>query len=407
VINRHPILSAIPIDEDSAHPYFARLPSINLGEAVTFIIRRNPLQGNEADVELDALLQNQHNLPFKARYGEMPFWRLIILMNPRPMTGNGIIEFTASLIFHHALGDGGSGMIFHKHFLSDLLSNSPPPTITAIPSPNSPVPPNLELLHPASIPLSTPTQTLAGLWSGNKICTPTTSQFQSLTIPASTTKAFLAECRANRTTITAAIPVLIASALSSILPNQYTDFEASIPVNLRRFLPESLTSMEPMGVFVDAFPQYYRRENLIEGFSWDEAIRSKAMSDAYLRTAHSHSNIAKLGKVPDMREFFLSKMGKERGSSFNVSNLGSLGFGVGDVDGRESKNGWKMGRMVLSHSASVTGSAFSTGLVTGPDGCLVFGFVWQKGAVENEVIESVAENVRREIGRIAHDGCSF
>ena len=137
MINRHPILSAIPIDEDSAHPYFARLPSINLEEAVTFLIRRDPLQGkNEADIELDALLQNQHNLSFKARYGEMPFWRLIILMNPRPMTGSGV-EFTASFMFHHALGDGGSGMIFHKHFLSALLSNSPPLTITTIPSPNS------------------------------------------------------------------------------------------------------------------------------------------------------------------------------------------------------------------------------------------------------------------------------
>ena len=159
-----------------------------------------------------------------------------------------------------------------------------------------------------------------------------------------------------------------------------------------------------MGVFVDAFSQYYSRSNLAGGFSWDEAIRSKAVSDAYLRTAHSYINTAKLGKVPDMREFFLSKVGKDRGSSFDVSNLGSIGSGLGDVDGRESNNGWKIGRMVFSRSAFVTGSAFSTGLVTGPDGCLVIGFVWQNGVVQNEVIERVAENLRREIDCIVHDG---
>jgi hypothetical protein len=35
VIRRHPILSAIPVDEDSTTPYFARLPTINLDNTVT------------------------------------------------------------------------------------------------------------------------------------------------------------------------------------------------------------------------------------------------------------------------------------------------------------------------------------------------------------------------------------
>lgn len=104
-----------------------------------------------------------------------------------------------------------------------------------------------------------------------------------------------------------------------------------------------------------------------------------------------------------MREFFLKKIGTDRGSSFDVSNLGGLGLGGTEMD-RENENGWKMGRMVFSRSAFVAGSAFSTGLVTGPDGCLVFGFVWQEEVVERGLIEGVVGYVKGEIERIAHEG---
>lgn len=107
-------------------------------------------------------------------------------------------------------------------------------------------------------------------------------------------------------------------------------------------------------------------------------------------------NVAKFRQIPDMRKFFLGRLGKERGTSFDVSNLGSMG--VGEEEGKR----WRMGRMVFSRSAFASGSAFSTGVVTGPDGCLVFGFVWQEGVVEGSLIEGVVEYVRSEIEHLAH-----
>jgi hypothetical protein len=400
LINRHPILSAIPIDEDSAHPYFARLPLINLEEAVTFLVRRTPLIDNEKDDELDALLQAQHNTSFKSHYGRLPFWRLIILTNPATENRS---EFVACFIFHHALGDGASGMIFHKDFLSALSSSPPSLATTIVTSPNTPLLPNLEALHPLPISLSTSSPSLPGLWSGAKISVPMVSNFRSLIIPAMTTKAFLTACRANGTTITATIPVLIASALSSLLPDHFTDFEACIPVNLRRWLPGSFTKTEEMGVFIDAFSQCYIRSTVSSGFTWDEARRSKAATAEYLKTGGEKVNIAKLKTVSDMRTFFLAKVGYERGSSFDVSNLGVLGLRVGEVDVERNWPGWNMGRMVFSRSAFVTGSAISTGAVTGPDGGLVFGFAWQDGVVEGNLIDGVVEHVKREIERLAHE----
>lgn len=149
-----------------------------------------------------------------------------------------------------------------------------------------------------------------------------------------------------------------------------------------------------MGVFIDAFSQYYMRTNL-SSFTWDEARRSKATINSYLKTGGQEVNVARLQSVGDMRGFFLGKLGKERGSSFDVSNIGGLAGGEGGE--------WRMGKMVFSRSAFVSGSAFSTGVVTGPDGCLVFGFVWQEGVVERELMEGVIEKVRCEIERLARE----
>ena len=103
-----------------------------------------------------------------------------------------------------------------------------------------------------------------------------------------------------------------------------------------------------------------------------------------------------------MRSFFLSKVGEDRGSSFEVSNVG--GVNMENVAAKENEEGWKMGRIVFSRSAFVSGSALSTGVVTGPDGCLVFGFVWQEGVVEKKLVQTVVEYVEREIERIAREG---
>jgi hypothetical protein len=61
---------------------------------------------------------------------------------------------------------------------------------------------------------------------------------------------------------------------------------------------------------------------------------------------------------------------------------------------------WEMGRMVFSRSAWVSGSAFTVAVVTGGDGCLVLGFVWQEGIVGSEIVEEIIEMVERQVERL-------
>jgi hypothetical protein len=317
VIQRHPILSAITVDENTSHPYFARLPVINIENAVTFITRKSQTAQGWRDTELDELLQAQHNVPFKSDYGSVPFWRLIILTNP-----GANHEFVASFIYHHALGDGASGIAFHKHFCSALSSNAPLSS-KIINSPGQPLLLNLELLHP--LPL---------------------------------------------------------------LPGHFAEVECTIPVNIRHWLPASIDN-DSFGTWIDATSLYFRRAQASE-FSWDEARRSREQIMAYLASEGQAINVAKFKTIPDMREFFQSRVGKERNSSFDVSNLGVVKAASEDSE-------WEIGRTVFSRSAWVTGSAFTVGVVTGGDGCLVLGFVWQEGVVGREIVDGVVEMVERQV----------
>ena len=109
---------------------------------------------------------------------------------------------------------------------------------------------------------------------------------------------------------------------------------------------------------------------------------NKAVISSYLTA--KETNVGKFKAIPDMRSFFSSRLGQERGSTFDVSNLGSV---------KREKGEWEMGRMVFSRSAFASGSAFLTGIITGTDGCAVIGFVWQEDIVGEGVMEGVVEGV--------------
>lgn len=96
-----------------------------------------------------------------------------------------------------------------------------------------------------------------------------------------------------------------------------------------------------------------------------------------------------------MREVFRSRIGSERDSSFDVSNVGIMSGG--------GKGEWQVGRTVFSRSAFASGCALPIAVVTGDDGCMVLGFTWQEGIVEEELVHSIIHCVEQEIERIVAD----
>ncbi|KAE9963537.1 hypothetical protein EG328_011318, partial [Venturia inaequalis] len=228
VIQEHAILSAIPIDEDTPSPYFARLPTINLSRAVSFVTRVDASEPG-GDGELDSLLEREHNTNFNADYGSLPFWRLVIVQMVGVFT-----EFTACFIFHHALADGVSGLVFHKSLqaaLNKFDRTSKSMSQTIITSPNIPLLPSLETLHPLPIPprSETPVPPTLEEWTGQKIALPCITRFKHLSISATKSKAFLTACKENNTTLTSALSALIAIHLFALTPQTTQTLTCVIP----------------------------------------------------------------------------------------------------------------------------------------------------------------------------------
>lgn len=391
VIKQHPILSAIPVDQDSEFPRFARLPTIDLGKLVKRVFRKWRYKGNGRDQELDELLEAQLNIPFVIDDGPLPFWRLFLLFSP--LSPN---DFVVTIVYHHGIADGMSGAIFHNSFLSALRSDHRPLLSPIVLSPGMPLLPNLELVHDLDDnPYQEQESDQTALWSGKAMQAPIVGHFRSTVIPKSIADRFIRACRTRDTTVTSAVQVILAATLFHVIPTQYTLLRSATPVNLRPRLPTPINEFS-MGVFIDTVSEIYHRED-IPSFSWSEVRGARQNMSAYLSAGGKYLDAAGLKRIQGLNKAMLESLGKERGNSFEVSNLGFIGSKMqGGV-----QNGWRSGRMVFSRSASVSAPALGCALITGADGCLVLGYSWQDGIVEDRLVKEVIESVESEIIRLS------
>ena len=390
------------------------------------------------DVDLDELLSAQHGIAWEA---PNPFWRLCILTcaaHPR--------DFTAAFLYHHALGDGNSGLAFHRSFYHALsratsLTSKDDPVRAVVLSFSTPLLPSLESLHPLPVTRWHLLTVLfrekiwssrdAGLWTGEKCSIPIgNSRIRHLAFSASTTTAFKPLCRKNGTTITAALQTLIAGLLFSELSETFTKLACSGALSARRFLSsECGVSDDTMGVYVQDMSETYTHtsfrqhsntnansEETHHVLARSEAQRSRRNIENTLSLNGANAGVNLLRYVGNFQQdLFLSKVGRERDLSFELSNLGlfrPFPFSQAPTPtdlpklamSGERVERWhadvKIGRMIFTQSAGVTGPAIQVSVVTGADGCLVLGFSWQEGVVEEQLVEEVVKGARAELGRL-------
>ncbi|KAB8231937.1 uncharacterized protein BDW43DRAFT_281105 [Aspergillus alliaceus] len=401
LIGQHPILTAVPIGEETKEPYFVRLPNIDLSQSVSFQERKHGFPGaDDQDEELDALLNIEHNIGFEL---PLPFWRLVVLTDDADDIES---RLTVVFVFHHAISDGTSGKVFHKSFLQALQSLS---SLTAddvkevVPSPNSPLLPPGEAIHPQPVSISyLATQWFKakvydprdpGLWTGSEIKVPLETKAKHFVLPQHISSTLRERSREHKSTITTALQVLIARALFTHLPETFTKVACTSAISTRRFLPPPITD-DTMGVWVQEYIEGFARNDLSDtaSFPWSEAVRSRATLAKELGKEGRDASVNLLRYVDDYhKDLYLSKVGHHRGTTFEVSNIGAF------PAGKAAEGMARIGRVVFSQSASVTGNAFEVSVASGGDGCLVLTFTWQVGVVEDLFILNVMESVRQEM----------
>lgn len=410
VIRSHPILFAIPVGVGTKEPYWGRLPSIDLKKAVTFVERGTPstTDSQGKDKELDSMLENQHNTSFKAGYGTLPVWRLMIVLEP------GVNhEFTACLIAHHSMSDGTGLQVFQNSFQKALSNASSSSSAISeaehvvFSNADDPIAPSLEQVHPLPIPTEPPEAdtSAANPWTGSPVQVPCKTRYVSLSLAPHVAQSFARECKKHKTTPTAALPSLIAKLLFNNLPPTAEALLCNLPVSLRADLPPHLVE-GVMGNFIDAFKVKLLRSDLDSpqdstGQSedsleiWTHARKIQQGTRLYFANAspsgEPYTNIAFFKRIPDLPAALTATLGNSRGESFEVSNLGTF------PQPQNLKTGpgpfWKAGKVTLSRCAYAAGGPLVV-CVLGSDENLGVGFTWQEGSIPDDVVENVVNGVR-------------
>ncbi|KAJ6113331.1 hypothetical protein N7523_006648 [Penicillium sp. IBT 18751x] len=401
VIAEHPVLSAIPAADDTREPYFVRLPLVDLDQVVSFHQRQTTSFANEdelaPDQDLQSLLEEQHNSGFTAPNA---FWRLCILANNENQN-----QFTAVYVFHHALGDGGSGKAFHRSFLQALSTAKERETKSLVESPQTPLLPNIEALHPMPLSFFFLAKKLfqakvysrrdPGLWTAGQIQEPTKTCVRLLPFSKSVVTSLRDLCRQEDTTITAVLQTAVARSVFAHIPIGYSSVACTGALSCRRWLPDEITE-DVMGVYVQDFEETYTRSTISPGaFPWDEARRSRQTIEAALKRQGKDAGPNLLKYVDNyQQELCLSKLGQNRDKTFEVSNIGV-------VRSESSPEQPSIKGMVFSQCASVIGNALQFSVITGGDGCCMISLSWQEGVVEKSLAEAVIASLRDELHLLA------
>ncbi|KAF4438008.1 hypothetical protein FACUT_5274 [Fusarium acutatum] len=405
VLTQHPILFAIPVIPEKEEPYWGRLASIDLEKAVSFVHRRQPcLTRDQTDEELDSLLERQHNTNFKAGYGTLPVWRLVILKEYDLSKG-----FTASFIAHHSMTDGTGLQIFHDSFqkaLCDITSSSTEQTVDRVVYSNDgPIAPSLEKLHPLPIPTSAPASNAEQLneWRGDPIALPCNTHYKSFSLPSNIMERFLQDCKKHRVAPTAVLPSLVARLLYNNLPSTTEALTCNLPVSLRSDLPPKLVE-SAMGNFIDAFKVQLLRSDLDQvpdnsgtGATgiWNHAKKIQQATRKYFANASPsgelYANVAALKLIPDIGAALTGSIGHPRGESFEVSNLGT--FPQAKNANGVTKPLWHRGKVLLSRCAYAGGAPLVICVLNNEE-YVGFGFTWQDGSIEEGIVQAVIDGIK-------------
>jgi NRPS condensation-like uncharacterized protein len=406
VIQRVPILCAVPMDEDLPTAYYVRLPEIDLRQAVEFVDMEP--EASDFDQQLQDCLNAQHNLNFE-NDGKCPFWRIVIFRSSVETS-----KFVASFVFHHSIGDGRSGMAFHRNFHAALLELDISAKIgdvqsIVLTSPEIILDPNMEEVLPLPFSAwfigSMMWKMIFGdnddkRWSADPIDFAVAARETNIllvSIAPGKVKALLSRSREHSVSLTATLEAILAESLFSNLSNKYTKLTSSVSVSMRRFIPE--ISDDSIGNFVSAHNHNFSRTDAASQESfWEEARRIKALIATELAKKGQDSPVGLLRYAGPLRKYFMEKEHKPRNSSFEVGNLGV--FNYQQVPGPSD---WVVGQAIFSQSQNVCGPPLSASIATGPDGSLNVSFAWLETTLERQWVERVIESFQVKIDETIRD----
>ncbi|KAL8820004.1 MAG: hypothetical protein Q9223_001675 [Gallowayella weberi] len=403
LLHRHPSLCCYFEGEHTLKPIFRRLKTIHINDVLQF-------RSLEQQQSLAPNLQELHDLEWPA--GPNPLWKLVVIRG-QP---NGSVDSTLhiALVYHHVIGDGLSGLAFHKSLLHEISSiekhtndlQRAPETIDT--------PSSTSLLEPieklVSLPVSwlflirqavqeyapqwlvgTPAPFWAGLPTKPLRECPLRSRVRLVSIPTDDSEDLLRESKRHRVTLTSLLTAAIVFALAMKLP-EASRFLGITPYTLRRVTG---TAMDEMVNQSTAFETDYPAEmldriretsNATEHINnlWTAAAYFYAQMQQELTKCPRDNLVGLLPYVLDYVKFYKKKIGRAREATFEVSNLGVFRTSPEPLPGN-----WTLEEMTFTQGAQPVGTAFTVNCVSVQGGPLTIAITWQDSVIDEEIVDAI------------------
>lgn len=404
-IQKHPYLSVVVKDSHTEKPAYEGVSIINLDSHMSIV--HNDVHSDPNSDEETNIIQNVM-APILDRPWPVgiPPWRIVVLPLPSARVSTTKRCFIA-FSFSHTLGDGMVGTAFHHTFLeacrqatnsndnSSLVTMNPSDQILSAPfdTPER-LPISWKFLLGPLVAVYLPkflaeffglragaSTVDAGTWTGSRIFEPVpglNSRVRILEIEAPLVHKALQASRKHDTKLTATIHQFIVRALSKTIPNSdVTNFVSGTPVDMRASIGiPALT----WGLYVSGYyevhpclPGTHAGESVLSDEMW-MAASSMTKRLAECGTRLQDQAIGLLRYSPSIRSWMLGKIGQQRDSSYELSNL--LAFDGGDVS-----DNCRISKMVFSQPGNCLSAPIVFNIISVKGGSLVCTISWQVGAL--------------------------
>ena len=410
LLTKHPALNVTIRESPDGHPGFVRLPDVNLDNVVRY--RHEARYDQDRDKILDSVLTEENSTGFDMESNN-PLWRIVVVYNEHTSSPDLIQAPKAAdiiFIWHHAIGDGHSGL-FILYDMLDILNSPSPAKSVPISNTNTVIAPALETLlkMPSSIQsrvrrLSTSifgdwtVEPATKKWSGSdyQADPPIKTSIQHIRVPHASVAGLAARCRTEHVSITALMQTIVRDVLFTTFSDA-DDLRCATAISLRRFMnePEYQVDAGVMGMWVSAFHIEYPRRGGVghstRNFSWDDARKNKARIEREVAKGDTDVETGALRAIKDFKATLMAKLGNQRQDSFAVTNLGV----VPSLSATSSS--WKLTDVVFSQSCHVNGSAIQFCIISTEGGDMVVSLSSQQGIVPQDDLNIIAEDLQKRL----------
>ena len=420
VVLQHAALNCGIIDENSQNPAFVRLKQLDLTKHLDLRFHEDKpsiprsILSDKQNRRMEHTLSDQHR-HFWRNLATRPAWKLMVVVQTDTMFPAQLVV-DVSFIFHHALIDGLSGILFHKSLLDALNSTAPNPTasdyLIKVPETLT-LPPPVEHCLDLRVTFSRLileflneqrpawTRSMSSPWTGSPAYllegTSFVSHVRFFEINELHLRSLLQKCKIHNTTLTTLLHGIIVHCLSDMVPNAKS-FVATTPYSVRNFSDSSSDDLvNQISVVTNKFSRRTMKSMTghRNGLDFCGFVKLGSQFQLNLRKARTefpaNSTLSFLRFVPDFHEFFREKLGKSRNATYEVSNISV--FQNPKIDSHDEEK-WSVSRLLFTQAGSVVGNALSFNVASVKDGMLTVSLTWQDGAVDTNLAERLRANVQ-------------